>query len=127
MFPCGKDVSNNQISTQSWVFLVGTTPALLSLSSHSGCIEEATRLSTRCSFSRFLKLCNWLPDEKLEVPQVTIAHMFISTVQIHYVMKFKIPSIHVPMTVPQFSVWSDELIKQRLAAEIKEFGTFGHG
>ena len=28
---------------------------------------QATRLSTRCSFSRFLKLCNKLPDEKLEV------------------------------------------------------------
>ncbi|RVW24642.1 hypothetical protein CK203_096098 [Vitis vinifera] len=112
MFPCG-------FPHNPRFFLIGTTPALPSLSSHSGCIEEATRLSTRCSFSRFLKLCNKLPDEKLEVPQVTIAHMFISMVQLHYVMKFKIPSVHVPMTVPHLSTWSDELIKQRLTTEIR--------
>ena len=53
--------------------------------------------------------------------------MFISMVQLQYIIKFKIPSIHVPMTVPLFSSWSDELIKERLAAEISEFGSFGHG
>ena len=53
--------------------------------------------------------------------------MFISIVQLHYVIKFKIPSIHVPMTAPLLSAWSDELIKERLSAEISEFGSFGHG
>ena len=53
--------------------------------------------------------------------------MFISIVQLHYVIKFKIPSIHVPVTVPFLSAWSDELIKERLASEISQFGTFGHG
>ena len=53
--------------------------------------------------------------------------MFISIVQLHYVMKFKIPSVHVPMTAPLLSAWSDELIKERLSAEISEFGSFGHG
>ena len=56
-----------------------------------------------------------------------IAHMFISMVQLHYIIKFKIPSVHVPMTVPLLSAWSDKLIKQRLVAEISEFGSFGHG
>ena len=50
--------------------------------------------------------------------QVTNPHMFISIVQLHYVIKFKIPSVHVLMTVPLLSAWSDELIKERLAAEI---------
>ena len=53
--------------------------------------------------------------------------MFISIVQLHYVMKFKIPSVDVPMTAPLLSAWSDELIKERLSAEISEFGSFGHG
>ena len=53
--------------------------------------------------------------------------MFISMVQLHYVIKFKISSVHVPMTVPLLSAWSDELIKQRLVAKISEFGSFGHG
>ena len=53
--------------------------------------------------------------------------MFISMVQLHYVIKFKISSVHVPMTVPLLSAWSDKLIKQRLVAEISEFGSFGHG
>ena len=52
--------------------------------------------------------------------------MFISMVQLHYVIKFKIPSVHVPMTV-LISAWLDELIKERLATEISEFGSFEHG
>ncbi|RVW78574.1 hypothetical protein CK203_049815 [Vitis vinifera] len=39
----------------------------------------------------------------------------------------EISSVHVPMTVPLLSAWSDELIKQRLVAKISEFGSFGHG
>ncbi|RVW54960.1 hypothetical protein CK203_096343 [Vitis vinifera] len=31
------------------------------------------------------------------------------------------------MTAPLLSAWSDELIKERLSAEISEFGSFGHG
>ncbi|RVW58946.1 hypothetical protein CK203_107671 [Vitis vinifera] len=50
-----------------------------------------------------------------------------NNVWLHYVMKFKIPSVHVPMTAPLLSAWSDELIKERLSAEISEFGSFGHG
>ena len=53
--------------------------------------------------------------------------MFISMVQLHYVIKFKISSVHVPMTVPFLSIWSYELIKERLAVEINEFDSFGHG
>ena len=53
--------------------------------------------------------------------------MFISMLQLHYVIKFKFPSVHVPMIVSLLSVWSDELIKERLSAEISEFGSFGHG
>ena len=53
--------------------------------------------------------------------------MFISMVQLHYVIKFKIPSVHVPMTVLLLSAWLDELIKERLATEISEFGSFEHG
>ena len=52
-----------------------------------------------------------------------IAHMFISMVQLHYVMKFKILFVHVPMIVPQLLAWSEELIKQRLTAEIREFSS----
>ncbi|KAJ9682761.1 hypothetical protein PVL29_018643 [Vitis rotundifolia] len=63
----------------------------------------------------------------LQYQQVRIIHMFISMVQLHYVIKFKIPSVHVPMTAPLLSAWSDELIKERLSAEISEFGSFGHG
>ncbi|XP_059596428.1 uncharacterized protein LOC132254559 [Vitis vinifera] len=54
-------------------------------------------------------------------------HGCIIFLQLHYVMKFKIPSVHVPMTAPLLSAWSDELIKERLSAEISEFGSFGHG
>ncbi|KAL6325791.1 hypothetical protein AAG906_026620 [Vitis piasezkii] len=50
-----------------------------------------------------------------------------NSVWLHYVIKFKIPSVHVPMTVPLLSAWLDELIKERLATEISEFGSFGHG
>ena len=59
--------------------------------------------------------------------QVTNPHLFISIVQLHYVIKFKIPSVHVPVTVPLLSAWSDNLIKECLAAEISQFGSFGHG
>lgn len=54
-------------------------------------------------------------------------HGCIPFLQLHYVIKFKIPSVHVPMTVPLLSAWSDELIKERLAAEISQFGSFEHG
>lgn len=54
-------------------------------------------------------------------------HGCIPFLQLHYVIKFKIPSVHVPVTVPLLSAWSDELIKERLAAEISQFGSFGHG
>ncbi|RVW60120.1 hypothetical protein CK203_086578 [Vitis vinifera] len=50
-----------------------------------------------------------------------------NSIWLHYVIKFKIPSVHVPVTVPLLSAWSDELIKERLAAEISQFGSFGHG
>ena len=50
--------------------------------------------------------------------QVTNPHMFISIMQLQYVIKSKILSIHVPVTMPFLSGWSDELIKERLAAEI---------
>ena len=53
--------------------------------------------------------------------------MFISIVQLHYVIKFKIIWVHVPMTVPLLLAWSDELIKECLAAEINHLGSFGHG
>ena len=59
--------------------------------------------------------------------QVTNPHMFISIVQLHYIIKFKIPSVHVPVTMPLLSAWSDELIKERLAVEISQFGSFGQG
>ena len=59
--------------------------------------------------------------------QVTNPHLFISIVQLHYVIKFKIPSVHVPLTVPLLSTWLDDLIKERLAAEISQFGSFRHG
>ncbi|RVW19493.1 hypothetical protein CK203_117646 [Vitis vinifera] len=52
--------------------------------------------------------------------QVTNPHLFISIVQLHYVIKFKIPSVHVPLTVPLLSTWLDDLIKERLAAEISQ-------
>ncbi|RVW44824.1 hypothetical protein CK203_087101 [Vitis vinifera] len=54
-------------------------------------------------------------------------HGCILFLQLHYIIKFKIPSVHVPMTAPLLSAWSDELIKERLSAEISEFGSFGHG
>ncbi|KAL6333931.1 hypothetical protein AAG906_039345 [Vitis piasezkii] len=50
-----------------------------------------------------------------------------NSVWLHYVIKFKIPSVHVPVTVPLLSAWSDDLIKERLAVEISQFGSFGHG
>ncbi|KAJ9697193.1 hypothetical protein PVL29_009115 [Vitis rotundifolia] len=54
-------------------------------------------------------------------------HGCILFLQLHYVIKFKIPSVHVLMTAPLLLAWSDELIKVRLSAEISEFGSFGHG
>ncbi|RVW53413.1 hypothetical protein CK203_085007 [Vitis vinifera] len=45
---------------------------------------------------------------------------------LHYVIKFQIPSVQVPITVPPALAWTDDLIKRRLVAEIKEFGAFGH-
>ncbi|KAL6342191.1 hypothetical protein AAG906_006805 [Vitis piasezkii] len=45
---------------------------------------------------------------------------------LHYVIKFQIPSVQVPITVPRALAWTDDLIKRRLVAEIKEFGAFGH-
>ncbi|RVW50228.1 hypothetical protein CK203_087985 [Vitis vinifera] len=54
-------------------------------------------------------------------------HGCILFLQLHYVMKFKIPSVDVPLTAPLLSAWSDELIKERLSTEISEFGSFGHG
>ena len=59
--------------------------------------------------------------------QVTNPHMFISIMQLQYVIKSKILSIHVPVTMPLLSAWSDELIKERLAVEISQFGSFGQG
>lgn len=44
-----------------------------------------------------------------------------------YVMKLHIPSIEVPITVPPVSAWTDDLIKQRLLAELRDYGSFGHG
>ncbi|RVW23356.1 Kinesin-like protein KIN-14I [Vitis vinifera] len=44
---------------------------------------------------------------------------------LHYVIKFQIPSVQVPIIVPPALAWTDDLIK-RLVAEIKEFGAFGH-
>ena len=48
--------------------------------------------------------------------------MFVFIMQLHYVIKFQIPSVQVPITVPPALAWTDELIKQQLAAEIREFG-----
>ncbi|WJZ85832.1 hypothetical protein VitviT2T_005349 [Vitis vinifera] len=45
---------------------------------------------------------------------------------LHYVIKFQIPSVQVPITVPPTLAWTDDLIKRRLVAEIKEFGAFRH-
>ena len=52
--------------------------------------------------------------------------MFVFIIQLHYVIKFQIPSVQVPITVPPALAWTDDLIKRRLVAEIKEFGAFGH-
>ncbi|KAL6345817.1 hypothetical protein AAG906_017572 [Vitis piasezkii] len=46
--------------------------------------------------------------------------MFVFIMQLHYVIKFQIPSVQVPITVPPTLAWTDELIKQQLAAEIRE-------
>ncbi|RVW75149.1 hypothetical protein CK203_053906 [Vitis vinifera] len=39
---------------------------------------------------------------------------------LHYVIKFQIPSVQVPITVPPALAWTDDLIKRRLVAEIKD-------
>ena len=52
--------------------------------------------------------------------------MFVFVMQLHYVIKFHIPSVQVPITVPLALAWIDELIKQRLTTEIREFGSFRH-
>eukprot|EP00261_Vitis_vinifera_P040977 XP_019082220.1 PREDICTED: uncharacterized protein LOC109124366 isoform X1 [Vitis vinifera] len=52
--------------------------------------------------------------------------MFVFIMQLHYVIKFEIPSVQVPITVPPALAWTDDMIKRRLVAEIKEFGAFGH-
>ncbi|RVX07838.1 hypothetical protein CK203_021798 [Vitis vinifera] len=46
--------------------------------------------------------------------------------ELHYVIKFQIPSVQVLITVPPALAWTNDLIKRRLAAEIKEFGAFRH-
>ncbi|RVW67746.1 hypothetical protein CK203_065492 [Vitis vinifera] len=51
---------------------------------------------------------------------------FVLDQLLHYVIKFQIPSVQVPITVPPTLAWTDDLIKGRLVAEIKEFGAFGH-
>ena len=48
--------------------------------------------------------------------------MFVFIMQLHCVIKFQIPSVQVPIIVPPALAWTDELIKQQLAAEIREFG-----
>ncbi|RVW67089.1 hypothetical protein CK203_063191 [Vitis vinifera] len=53
-------------------------------------------------------------------------HGCVLFLQLHYVIKFQIPSVQVPITVPPTLAWTDDLIKGRLVAEIKEFGAFGH-
>ncbi|RVW13602.1 hypothetical protein CK203_088780 [Vitis vinifera] len=70
---------------------------------------------------------NWGQFVVDQLVEVTNPHMFISIVQLHYVIKFKIILVHVPMTVPLLLAWSDELIKECLAAEINHLGSFGHG
>ena len=52
--------------------------------------------------------------------------MFVFVMQLHYVIKFHIPSVQVPIIVPLALAWIDELIKQRLTTEIREFGSFRH-
>ena len=52
--------------------------------------------------------------------------MFVFIMQLHYVIKFQIPSVQVPIIVPPALAWIDDLIKRRLVAEIKEIGAFGH-
>ncbi|RVW26852.1 hypothetical protein CK203_103930 [Vitis vinifera] len=49
-----------------------------------------------------------------------------SMVALHYVIKFQIPSVQVPIIVPPALPWTDDMIKRRLVAEIKEFGAFRH-
>ena len=52
--------------------------------------------------------------------------MFVFIMQLHYVIKFQIPSVQVPIIVPLALTWTDDLIKLRLVVKIKEFGAFGH-
>ncbi|WJZ99969.1 hypothetical protein VitviT2T_018371 [Vitis vinifera] len=162
---------------------------------------SGTSMFTRCSAARFKKLCNRLPEEKiqairdlqfggllnlnctevrhnicifliqhfnvgfrhiefsaqkhypitatdvglifglptegriLQVTSTSSEHPFgairaceekLLDLPLHYVIKFQIPSVQVPITVPPALAWTDDLIKRRLVAEIKEFGAFGH-
>ena len=52
--------------------------------------------------------------------------MFVFIMQLHYVIKFHIPLVQVPITMPLALAWTDELTKQQLVAKIREFGSFGH-
>ena len=52
--------------------------------------------------------------------------MFAFIMQLHYVIKFQIFSIQVPNIVPLALAWTNELIKQRLTVEIREFRSFEH-
>ncbi|KAL6334581.1 hypothetical protein AAG906_019082 [Vitis piasezkii] len=47
-------------------------------------------------------------------------HGCVLFLQLHYVIKFQIPSVQVPITVPPALAWTDDLIKRRLVAEIKD-------
>ncbi|RVW49070.1 hypothetical protein CK203_111715 [Vitis vinifera] len=175
--------------TKRYLTVSSTQPHLMSY-------PAGTSMFTRCSAARFKKLCNRLPEEKIQAirdlqfggllnlncteppcwphfqppnrradfagdltssehPFGTIRaceeklldlpvgeefrRAFIyyacatllaprlgSMVALHYVIKFQIPSIQVPITVPPALAWTDDLIKRRLVAEIKEFGAFGH-
>ncbi|KAL6330495.1 hypothetical protein AAG906_040425 [Vitis piasezkii] len=124
---------------------------------------------TRCSAARFKKLCNRLPEAKiqairdlqfgefsaqkhypvtasdvglilglptegrnLQVTSTSSDHPFVPIraceeklldLPLHYVIKFQIPSVQVPITVPPALAWTDDLIKRRLVAEIKESPT----
>ncbi|RVW35722.1 hypothetical protein CK203_093610 [Vitis vinifera] len=138
---------------------------------------SGTSMFTRCSAARFKKLCNRLPEAKIQAIRdlqfggllnlnctevrhnlciFLIQHFNVGfrriefsaekhypvtatdvglilglptegrNLQLHYVIKFQIPSVQVPIIVPPALAWTDDLIKRRLVAEIKEFGAFGH-
>ena len=45
--------------------------------------------------------------------------------QIFYVSKTYLPVVNVEARVPWCSVWHDQIVKQRLEAERKNFGCYG--